>query len=78
MKIWGLAAAFGLPVIPHAGQMHNYHLVMSHLNSPMAEYLPPKGGGGILDDDTLFYEMFIGEPIASDGYINLSDGAGSG
>jgi L-rhamnonate dehydratase len=78
VKIWGLAAAFGLPVIPHAGQMHNYHLVMSHLNSPMAEYLPPKGGGGILDDDTLFYEIFVGEPIASDGYINLGDRPGIG
>jgi L-rhamnonate dehydratase len=78
IKIWGMAAGFGLPVIPHAGQMHNYHLVMSHLNSPMAEYLPPKGDGGILDDDTMFYELFIGEPLASDGYITLSDAPGLG
>lgn len=78
VKIWGMAAGFGLPVIPHAGQMHNYHLVMSHLNSPMAEYLPPKGGGGVLDDDTIFYELFIGEPIASDGHIALGDAPGLG
>ena len=26
---------FGLPVIPHAGQTHNYHSLMSHLNSPL-------------------------------------------
>lgn len=78
IKIWGMAAGFGLPVIPHAGQMHNYHLVMSHLNSPMAEYLPPKEDGGILDDDTMFNELFIGEPLASDGFITLPDTPGLG
>ena len=29
-----------VPVVPHAGQMHNYHVVMASLNSPMAEYFP--------------------------------------
>ena len=29
-----------VPVIPHAGQMHNYHVVMASLNSPMAEFFP--------------------------------------
>jgi L-alanine-DL-glutamate epimerase-like enolase superfamily enzyme len=33
-KIWALAAAYGLPVIPHAGQMHNYHLIISHMTRP--------------------------------------------
>jgi L-lyxonate dehydratase len=77
-KIWAMAAGFGLPVIPHAGQAHNYHLVMSHLNSPMAEYLPPEADGGVLDDDTLFYELFTGEPIAEDGYVRLSNSPGLG
>src|SRR5262249_1427565 len=39
-KIAALAEAYSVPVIPHAGQMHNYHLVMSSFNSPMAEYFP--------------------------------------
>ena len=39
-KIAALAEAHGVPVIPHAGQMHNYHVVMASLNSPMAEYFP--------------------------------------
>jgi len=77
-KIWAMAAGFGLPVIPHAGQAHNYHLVMAHLNSPMAEYLPPVGDGGVLDDDTLFYEIFTGEPVASDGHVSLSGAPGLG
>src|SRR5207245_1456747 len=36
-KIAALADAHSIPVIPHAGQMHNYHVVMASLNSPMAE-----------------------------------------
>src|SRR6266545_3431701 len=35
-KIAALAESHSVPVIPHAGQMHNYHIVMASLNSPMA------------------------------------------
>jgi L-rhamnonate dehydratase len=77
-KIWAMAAAYNIPVIPHAGQMHNYHLVMAHMNSPMAEYFPPPAKGGELDDDTLFYRLFDGEPIAVDGHIALPDRPGLG
>ena len=66
------------PVIPHAGQFHNYHLVMAHLNSPMAEYSPPPEGGGALDDDTLFWRLFGGEPRAEGGFVALPDAAGFG
>lgn len=77
-KIWALAASFGLRVIPHAGQVHNYHLVISSLNSPVAEYFPAPSQGGVLDDDTLFYEIFDGEPLAVHGQITLSDKPGLG
>ena len=49
------------PSIPHAGQMHNYHVVMASLNSPMAEYFP------IVDVEVgneLFWYIFNGEPKA--------------
>ena len=39
-KISALAEAYEVPVIPHAGQMHNYHIVMASLNCPMAEFFP--------------------------------------
>src|SRR5439155_11158521 len=77
-KIWALAAAHGLRVIPHSGQAHNYHLVISHMNSPMAEYFPSPGEGAPLDDDTLFWEVFGGEPLAADGHVTLSDRPGLG
>jgi L-rhamnonate dehydratase len=69
-KIAALAEAHSVPVIPHAGQMHNYHIVMASLNSPMAEYFP------IVDVEVgneLFWYVFQGEPKAKDGYINLDD-----
>ncbi len=69
-KIAALAEAHGIPVIPHAGQMHNYHIVMASLNSPMAEYFP------IVDVEVgneLFWYLFAGEPKAKDGFITLSD-----
>ncbi|MCD6521001.1 MAG: L-rhamnonate dehydratase, partial [Anaerolineae bacterium] len=75
-KIWALAAAYSLPVIPHAGQMHNYHLIMAHMNSPLAEYFPPPEG--IPDGNELFWELFIGEPRAEKGYITLPEVPGLG
>jgi L-rhamnonate dehydratase len=69
-KIAALAEAHSIPVIPHAGQMHNYHLVMASLNSPMAEYFP------VVDMEVgneLFWYIFEGEPKAKDGFVDLHD-----
>ena len=69
-KIAALAEAHGIPVIPHAGQMHNYHLVMASLNSPMAEFFPPVD---VEVGNELFWYIFKGEPMPIDGYINLDE-----
>jgi L-rhamnonate dehydratase len=69
-KIAALAEAFSVPVIPHAGQMHNFHIVMASLNSPMAEFFP------IVDveiGNELFWYIFDGEPRPVDGHIDLRD-----
>jgi L-alanine-DL-glutamate epimerase-like enolase superfamily enzyme len=73
-----MAAAHGLRVIPHSGQSHNYHLIMSHLNSPVAEYFPSPAEGAPVDDDTLFWEVFDGEPLARNGHVKLSGKPGLG
>ena len=39
-KIAALAEAHEVPVIPHAGQMHNFHIVMASLNSPWPSFSP--------------------------------------
>src|SRR5215467_6190140 len=69
-KISALAESFAVPVVPHAGQMHNYHIVMANLNSPMAEYFPPVD---VEVGNELFWYIFDGEPTPTNGHINLSD-----
>lgn len=69
-KIAALAEAYSVPVVPHSGQMHNLHIVMASLNSPMAEYFP------IVDVEVgneMFWYIFKGEPKASNGYVDLAD-----
>jgi L-rhamnonate dehydratase len=69
-KIADLCEAYDVLVIPHAGQMHNYHVSMSSYAAPISEYFPkvPVEVG-----NELFWYIFDGEPVAKDGFINLSD-----
>ncbi len=69
-KIAALAEAHQIPVIPHAGQMHNYHLVMASVNSPMAEFFPAVD---VEVGNELFWYCFNGEPLPADGYIDLDE-----
>lgn len=68
--IQSLAEAYSIPVVPHAGQMHNYHVVMASLNSPIAEYFPMVD---VEVGNELFWYIFKGEPQAVDGHIDLDD-----
>jgi len=69
-KVNALAEAHGVPVIPHAGQMHNYHLTMSTLASPMSEYFPVHD---VEVGNELFYYLFEGDPRPEGGFIDLDD-----
>lgn len=69
-KINAIAEAHQIPVIPHAGQAHNYHLSMANTNCPLSEYFP------VFDVEVgneLFYYIFDGEAQAVDGCIQLDD-----
>ncbi len=69
-KINAVAEAFQVPAIPHAGQMHNYHLTMANVNCPISEYFP------VFDVEVgneLFYYIFKGDPDAVDGFLQLND-----
>ena len=71
-KITALCEANDIAVIPHAGQMHNYHITMASYAGPMSEYFPkvPVEVG-----NELFWYIFDGEAEAKDGFIDLSDDA---
>jgi L-rhamnonate dehydratase len=69
-KVAALAESFSVPVVPHAGQMHNFHVVMASYNSPMAEFFP------VVDveiGNELFWYIFEGEPTPENGSIDLRD-----
>ncbi|WP_280570909.1 enolase C-terminal domain-like protein, partial [Chromohalobacter sp. 296-RDG] len=65
-----MAEAFEVPVIPHAGQMHNYHLTMASLASPMSEFFPVHD---VEIGNELFYYLFEGDPEPVDGFLDLDD-----
>lgn len=69
-KISAMAEAFEVAVIPHAGQMHNYHIVMANMACPMAEFFPkvPVEVG-----NELFWYVFDGEPVATNGFVDLPE-----
>jgi len=69
-KVAALAEAYSVPVIPHAGQMHNFHIVMASFNSPMAEFFPAVD---VEIGNELFWYIFEGEPQAQNGQIDLRD-----
>ena len=69
-KIAALAESYQVPVVPHAGQMHNFHVVMASLNAPLAEYFPPVA---VEVGNELFWYIFDGEPAPVRGQIDLKD-----
>jgi len=69
-KINALAEAYQIPVVPHAGQMHNYHLTMANINCPISEFFPVHE---VEIGNELFYYIFQGDPAPKDGYIDLDD-----
>ena len=73
-KIVALAQAFNLPVIPHAPETPNIHLVMAHHNMPMVEVFPNHGRDG----DTFTGELVVGDPICENGYVTMTEAPGLG
>jgi L-rhamnonate dehydratase len=69
-KICTMAQMHGVEVIPHGGQMHNLHVVMSSFASPMAEYFPQTE---IEVGNEIFWYIFNGEAIAENGKLQLDD-----
>jgi L-rhamnonate dehydratase len=69
-RICHMAQVHGVEVIPHGGQMHNLHVCMSSMASPMAEYFPQTE---IEVGNEMFWYIFDGEAIAENGMLQLDD-----
>ncbi|RMZ89576.1 hypothetical protein DV736_g3189, partial [Chaetothyriales sp. CBS 134916] len=71
LKVSAMAAAFDIPVIPHASGPYSYHFVVSQHNSPFQEYLANSPNGkSVLP---VFGDMFSNEPIPINGYLDINE-----
>lgn len=71
LKVSAMAAAYDIPVVPHASGPYSYHFVISQPNTPFQEYLANSPDGkSVLP---VFGDLFIDEPIPTKGYLLTSD-----
>lgn len=70
LKIAAMAAAYDLPVVPHASGPYSYHFVVSQHNCPFQEYLANSPDGKTVDP--VFGDLFLNEPIPRNGYLDVS------
>ena len=75
-RIVAMASAYDLPVIPHGSSVFSYHLQYAFTNCPIAEFLVMSPAADQIVP--LFGELFLNEPLPSDGYVELSDAPGWG
>ncbi|KAF2753142.1 enolase C-terminal domain-like protein [Pseudovirgaria hyperparasitica] len=71
LKVAAMAAAYDIPVVPHASGPYSYHFVVSQANSPFQEYLANSPDGkSVLP---VFGNLFTNEPIPTKGYLDVSE-----
>lgn len=70
LKISALAAAYDIPVVPHASGPYSYHFVVSQPNTPFQEYLANSPDGKSVEP--VFGNLFLNEPIPTKGYLEIS------
>lgn len=71
LKVSAMAAAYDIPVVPHASGPYSYHFVMSQPNTPFQEYLANSPDGkSVLP---VFGDLFIDEPIPTKGFLTAAD-----
>eukprot|EP01089_Gocevia_fonbrunei_P017891 TRINITY_DN5944_c0_g1_i1.p1 TRINITY_DN5944_c0_g1~~TRINITY_DN5944_c0_g1_i1.p1 ORF type:complete len:398 (-),score=79.47 TRINITY_DN5944_c0_g1_i1:4-1197(-) len=75
-RIVAMASAYDIPVIPHGSGVFSYHLQMANTNCPMVEYLvmSPEADKIV----PCFGNIFVGEPLPKDGWIDLPSTPGFG
>ena len=70
LRVAAMAAAYDIPVIPHASGPYSYHFVVSQNGSPFQEYLQNSADGkSVLP---VFGDLFTNEPVPIHGYLDVS------
>lgn len=71
LKVSAMAAAYDIPVVPHASGPYSYHFVVSQHNSPFQEYLANSPDGKSVQP--VFGDLFTNEPIPTKGYLDVTE-----
>jgi len=61
IKVAAQAAAYDIPVVPHASGPYSYHYVISQNNCPFQEYLANSADGKSVEP--VFGNLFLDEPL---------------
>ena len=70
LRVAAMAAAYDIPVVPHASGPYSYHFVVSQNGSPFQEYLQNSPDGkSVLP---VFGNLFLNEPVPENGYLDVS------
>ncbi|THH09747.1 hypothetical protein EW146_g8600 [Bondarzewia mesenterica] len=67
LKISAHAAAYDIPVVPHASSAYSYHFALSQTNTPFAEIVCNAPDGKSVQPP--FGNLFLDEPLPKDGRI---------
>ncbi|KAG7451377.1 enolase C-terminal domain-like protein [Guyanagaster necrorhizus] len=70
VKIAAQAAAYDIPVVPHASGPYSYHFVVSQPNCPFQEYLANSPDGKSVQP--VFGDLFLNEPVPHGGKLHVS------
>jgi L-rhamnonate dehydratase len=71
LKVSAMAAAYDIPVVPHASGAYSYHFVISQPNTPFQEYLANSpDGSSVLP---VFGDMFVDEVMPTKGFLTAED-----
>jgi len=75
-RIYAMALAYDIPVIPHGSSVYSYHLQFANVNSPIAEMImmAPKADKIV----PAFGSLFKDEPLPVDGWMDLPTKPGWG
>ncbi|KAI5789305.1 enolase C-terminal domain-like protein [Pyronema domesticum] len=69
LKVTAMAAAYDIPVVPHASGPYSYHYVISQSNCPFQEYLANSPDGKSVMP--VFGDLFLDEPIPINGKMHV-------
>ncbi|EGO02900.1 hypothetical protein SERLA73DRAFT_119927 [Serpula lacrymans var. lacrymans S7.3] len=70
LKISAHAAAYDVPVVPHASSSYSYHFALSQTNAPFAEIVCNAPDGKSVQPS--FGKLFLNEPLPENGRIEVS------